>query len=93
MASSKIRLLIKPYIVTAIPGAVFALSLVAMVEMAHSSEEEFVFLGASFNSSGVLSWAVLVMIALGSFVALRRSLPALREAWAQANTIDSGEQK
>tara|TARA_R110001592_G_scaffold19116_5_gene78674 strand:+ start:20627 stop:21850 length:1224 start_codon:yes stop_codon:yes gene_type:complete len=89
----KIRLLIKPYIVTAIPGAVFALSLVAMVEMAHSSEEEFVFLGASFNSSGVLSWAVLVMIALGSFVALRRSLPALREAWAQANTIDSGEQK
>ncbi len=89
----KIRLLIKPYIVTAIPGAVFALSLVAMVEMAHSSEEEFVFLGASFNSSGVLSWAVLVMIALGSFVALRRSLHALREAWAQANTIDSGEQK
>ena len=89
----KIRLLIKPYIVTSIPGAVFALSLVAMVEMAHSSEAEFVFLGASFNSSGIVSWGVLVAIALGSFIALRRSLPALREAWAQANTIDSGEQR
>lgn len=89
----KIRLLIKPYIVTSIPGAVFALSLVAMVEMAHSSEAEFVFLGASFNSSGIVSWGVLVAIALGSFIALRRSLPALREAWAQANAIDSGEQK
>lgn len=89
----KIRLLIKPYIVTAIPGTVFALSLVAMVEMAHTSEAEFVFLGASFNSSGVLSWGVLVAIALGSYIVLRRSLPALREAWAQANAIDSGEQK
>ncbi len=89
----KIRLLIKPYIVTSIPGAVFALSLVAMVEMAHSSEAEFVFLGASFNSSGIVSWGVLIAIALGSFIALRRSLPALREAWAQANAIDSGEQK
>tara|TARA_R110002167_G_scaffold344363_2_gene553803 strand:+ start:64516 stop:65739 length:1224 start_codon:yes stop_codon:yes gene_type:complete len=89
----KIRLLIKPYIVTSIPGAVFALSLVAMVEMAHSSEAEFVFLGASFNSSGIVSWGVLVAIALGSFIALRRSLPALREAWALANAIDSGEQK
>ena len=89
----KIRLLIKPYIVTSIPGAVFALSLVAMVEMAHSSEAEFVFLGASFNSSGAMSWGVLIAIALGSFIALRRSLPALREAWAQANAIDSGEHK
>ena len=89
----KIRLLIKPYFVTAIPGAVFALSLVAMVEMAHSSEAEFVFLGASFNSIGIVSWGVLIAIALGSYFALRRSLPALREAWAQANAIDSGEQK
>ncbi len=88
----KIRLLIKPYIVTAIPGAVFALSLVAMVEMAHTSEAEFVFLGASFNSSGPMSWGVLVAIALASFIALRRSLPQLREAWAQANAIETGDQ-
>lgn len=85
----KMHLLIKPYILTAIPGAVFALSLVAMVEMAHSNEAEFVFLGATFNADGVMSWGILVAIALAAYVALRRTLPRLREAWAQANKIDS----
>lgn len=89
----KIRLLIKPYILTAIPSAVFALSLVAMVEMAHSNEEEFVFLGATLNSHGLLSWGLLVAIALLAYVALRRTLPGLREAWVHANTIDAGDQR
>ena len=86
----KMHLLVKPYILTAIPGAVFALSLLAMVEMAHSFEAEFVFLGATLNSEGALSWGILAAIALLSYVAVRRSLPRLREAWAQANTIDTG---
>ena len=86
----KMHLLVKPYILTAIPGAVFALSLLAMVEMAHSFEAEFVFLGATLNSDGALSWGILAAIALLSYVAVRRSLPRLREAWAQANTIDTG---
>jgi branched-chain amino acid transport system permease protein len=86
----KMHLLVRPYILTAIPGAVFALSLLAMVEMAHSFEAEFVFLGATLNSDGALSWGILAAIALLSYVAVRRSLPRLREAWAQANTIDTG---
>jgi hypothetical protein len=61
-----------------------------MVEMAHSFEAEFVFLGATLNSEGALSWGILAAIALLSYVAVRRSLPRLREAWAQANTIDTG---
>lgn len=88
----KIRLLIKPYILTAIPGAIFLLSLLAMIEMAHTNEAQFVFLGASLNSGSVFSWGILVAIAMAAFVALRRTLPSLREAWAQANTIDSGGQ-
>jgi branched-chain amino acid transport system permease protein len=88
----KMHLLVRPYILTAIPGAVFALSLLAMVEMAHSFEAEFVFLGATLNSDGALSWGILAAIALLSYVAVRRSLPRLREAWAQANTIDTGGQ-
>ena len=88
----KIRLLIKPYILTAIPGAVFTLSLLAMVEMAHTSEAEFVFFGATLASRGAFSWALLVAIALVAYVALRRTLPGLRNAWVQANTIDSGDQ-
>lgn len=88
----KMHLLIKPYILTAIPGTVFALSLLAMVEMAHSFEAEFVFLGATLNSDGVLSWGILAIIGLLSYLALRRSLPRLREAWAQANAIDAGDQ-
>lgn len=88
----KIRLLIKPYFLTAIPGAVFSLSLLAMIEMAHTSEAEFVFLGASLDSRGLLSWSLLVAVAIVAYVTLRRTLPGLREAWLQANTIDSGDQ-
>jgi len=88
----KMHLLVKPYILTAIPGAVFALSLLAMVEMAHSFETELVFLGATLNSDGIMSWTLLMAIALVAYVALRRSLPRLREAWAQANAIDRGDQ-
>lgn len=84
----KIRLLIKPYILTAIPSAVFALCLLAMVELAHSNEAEFVFLGATLDKNSLVSWGLLTVLALIAYVALRRTLPSLRAAWAEANTID-----
>jgi branched-chain amino acid transport system permease protein len=80
------RLLIRPYIVTSIPATVFLLSAVAMLEMAHSSSTEFVYLGLTLNPSGTGSWLILTALTAAAFYALRRTLPQLRAAWAAANT-------
>lgn len=86
----KLHLLVKPYALTALPGSVLALSLLAMVEMAHTSEPEFVFLGVTMNPAGITSWLVLIAIAATAYSVLRRTLPRLREAWEEAHRIDSG---
>lgn len=83
----KLSLLVRPYTLTSIPGALLILSLIAMLEMSHSDAERFVYLGIALNPSGTGSWLALASIAAASFFALRRTLPALREAWSEANTL------
>lgn len=87
----KLHLLVKPYALTALPGSALALSLLAMVEMAHTSEPEFVFLGVTMNPAGVTSWLILAAVAIASYGLLRRTLPQLKDAWEEAHRIDSGE--
>lgn len=82
----KLRLLLLPYTLTAIPGSLFFLSLVAMVEMSHTGNSEFIFLGITFDPSGWASWLSLAVTALIAFMALRLSLPGLRKAWTEANS-------
>jgi branched-chain amino acid transport system permease protein len=82
----KTRLLIRPYVLTALPASIFLLSLIGMLEMAHSSAAEFVYLGMTFNSSGIGSWIILSTLTAASFFALRLTLPQLRAAWTAANT-------
>ncbi len=83
----KLQTLALPYTITFIPGTVFVLSMIAMLEMSHVSSNEFVFLGITLNPSGAGSWALLVVVTGASFYALRRTLPQLRAAWAAATTI------
>lgn len=85
----KLQSLIKPYTITAVPGSVFVLTLLAIIEMSHSSEPTFNFLGIALNPESVSSWGVLATIALVAFFALRRTLPNLRDAWEEANRIDT----
>ncbi|MGJ8689166.1 MAG: branched-chain amino acid ABC transporter permease [Gammaproteobacteria bacterium] len=85
----KLSLLIKPYTITAMPGSVFVLTLLAIIEMSHSSDPTFSFLGIALNPESLMSWSALIVVALVAFFALRRTLPNLREAWEDANSIDT----
>ncbi len=83
----RMRLLLLPYMLTAIPGAVFLLGMIAMIEMSHAEETEFVYLGLALSPDGYGSWALLLGVTAVAFFILRRTLPRLREAWSQANTL------
>jgi branched-chain amino acid transport system permease protein len=83
----RMRLLLLPYTLTAIPGAVFLLGMIAMIEMSRAEDAEFMYLGLALAPSGYGSWALLLGVTAVAFFILRRSLPRLREAWLQANTL------
>ncbi|MGB4248051.1 MAG: branched-chain amino acid ABC transporter permease [Pseudohongiellaceae bacterium] len=83
----KLRLLALPYTLTSIPGVVFLLGMVAMIEMSHASGTEFVYLGIALNPDGYGSWALLVGVTAVAFYVLRLTLPRLRDAWSAANTL------
>ncbi len=84
----RLRTLALPYTITALPASVFFVSMVAMLEMAHVSSGPFVFLGLiELNPDGAGSWAFLLGLTVVSFLLLRLTLPQLREAWSQANTL------
>ena len=85
----KLHLLAKPYAITALPGAVFVLALVSIVEMSHSNEATFNFLGFALDPNGLISWGLLIIVAVLAFFALRKTLPNLRDAWDTANAIDT----
>lgn len=85
----KLRTLAIPYTVTAIPGSIFLLSMIAMLEMGHSMAGDFSFFGFELDSTGYGSWILLIAIATAAFFALRSTLPRLRNAWAEANTLPS----
>ena len=63
------------------------LMLIAMIEMSHAEETEFVYLGLALSPDGYGSWALLLGVTAVAFFILRRTLPRLREAWSQANTL------
>lgn len=87
----KLHTLAIPYTVTAIPSTVFLLTIIAMLEMAHSADSDFSFLGFELAPTSYISWAVLVTICAAAFFTLRLTLPALRSAWSEANTYPDTE--
>lgn len=88
----RLRLLLVPYTVSAVPALLFILALVGMIELAHSSAEPFVYLGLPLNPGGLFSWLLLAGIAGGSWYTLRRTLPRLVSAWEAANAIPRSDE-
>jgi branched-chain amino acid transport system permease protein len=80
----RLGLLIRPYTLTAIPGAVLVLSLIGLLEMSQRETGPFVYLGIPLAPGSAMSWLALLAVAVIAFVALRRTLPGLRAAWAEA---------
>ncbi len=87
-----LKLLIRPYIVTGIPSLLFALCAIALIEMSHTEEEIFHYLGLSLNPASPVSWIILLAAAGGTFFAVRKSLPQLNDAWETANAIPKDEE-
>ena len=77
-------LLIRPYTLTAIPGAGLVLSLVGLLELSQRESGTFVYLGIPLTAASPFSWLALLAVAVLAFLALRRTLPGLRAAWADA---------
>ena len=87
--------LILPYLQTFIPGTAAVLGAASLVEMtfharhAALGDHEMTLFWTTFDSHTVLPWLVAgAVTALGLFLT-RRSLPALREAWADANSLEA----
>mgnify|MGYP006121630303 FL=1 len=86
------KLLIKPYLVTTIPALLFTLCTIALIEMSHTEDEVFHYLGLALNPASPITWIVILAIASGAFYAVKRSLLQLNDAWETANAIPKEEE-
>ena len=92
----KAKLLIVPYLKTLLPALIGTLGLAGLVELmfhyrhAATGDDEMTIFWTTFNSHNVLPWVVLIAIAAIGLGIARRTAPALRDAWNEANTADGG---
>ena len=86
------KLLIKPYIITGVPALLFATCAIALIEMSHTEDDVFNFLGVALNPSSPVSWIALIAVAAGAFYATGRSRSQLVDAWETANAAPNEEQ-
>lgn len=86
------KMLIKPYIITGIPALLFALCTIALIEMSHTEDEVFHYLGLELNPASPIAWIIVLAIAGGAFYAVKRSFNQLNDAWETANAIPKEEE-
>ena len=94
MSLGKLNLLIRPYLTCVLPGIIGVLGLCGLIEMifhlreAPTGEYEMTLFWTDLNTHHVLPWLIFGGIALAGILIARNQAPVLKEAWAQANTID-----
>jgi len=86
------KMLVKPYIITAIPALLFTLCTIALIEMSHTEDEVFHYLGFALNPASPVTWIAVLAFAGGAFYAAKRSLLQLNDAWETANAIPKEEE-
>ena len=86
------KMLIKPYIITGIPALLFTVCAIVLIEMSHTEDEVFHYLGLALNPASPITWIVILAIAGGAFYAAKRSLIQLNDAWETANAIPKEEE-
>ncbi|MDA0279619.1 MAG: branched-chain amino acid ABC transporter permease [Proteobacteria bacterium] len=86
------KMLIKPYIITGIPALLFTACAIVLIEMSHTDDEVFHYLGLALNPASPITWIVILAIAGGAFYATKRSLIQLNDAWETANAIPKEEE-
>ena len=86
------KMLIKPYIITGIPALLFTVCAIVLIEMSHTEDEVFHYLGLALNPASPITWIVILAIAGGAFYAAKKSLIQLNDAWETANAIPKEEE-
>jgi branched-chain amino acid transport system permease protein len=87
--------LILPYVKTFVPAFFGMLGTAALIEMVYHArhaavgEEEMSLYWMAFNSHHLLPWVVAIAVTTMGLGLTRLSIPALREAWNEANTPDT----
>ena len=87
-----LRRLALPYLITGIPAFIFILASVAMIELSHTDGEVFHYLGVSLERGSSMDWILVGGIAIAAFIATRKSLQQLKDAWEDANTLPGDEE-
>ena len=87
-----LRRLALPYLITGIPAFIFILASVAMIELSHTDGEVFHYLGVSLERGSSMDWILVGGIAIAAFLATRKSLQQLEDAWEDANTLPGDEE-
>ncbi len=82
----RLHLLALPYLVAGVPAALFAVSVIGLIEMTHTEAPGFRFLILDLDTSSALSWLLLLALATGAFYATRLTVPWLKRAWETANS-------
>lgn len=85
----KLKTLALPYLITGLPALLGLIGGIALVEMTHTEEETFHFLGISLDPSSTTAWIVLGTVTIVGISGTRLSLKQLRSAWESANTPPS----
>lgn len=86
-----LRGLIKPYLITGIPAVIFLFACIALIELARAGESSLNYLGLTLETGNAMSWIGILVIAIASLYATKRSLPQLKSAWDAANYIPDEE--
>ena len=76
--------LVVPYLLSGIPALLLSIALVGLIEMWHTDNDVFTYLGINFNPSAVWSWLVMLVVAGVALFLVKISNGRLRRAWDAA---------
>jgi branched-chain amino acid transport system permease protein len=82
----RLKNLLAPYLITGTPGLACLAGAIALIEMSHTQQEVFHYLGLTLNPASIFSWAILIGLTGASAYLTWLSLGQLRDAWDTANS-------
>ena len=91
----KLGSLTLPYLKTLIPGAIATLAFAAIIEMSfhvrhgYEGDHEMSLYWISWDTHAILPWAVFGALTVVGFWLAKRFAPEMKEAWDNANTVES----
>lgn len=94
-SNGKLGSLVLPYLITAVPAAVFLTAFVGMVELSHA-DDLLHFLTMDLANDSALSWSLLLILATLGAAGVKLTRPRLTKAWEHANEspdVQSGGQQ